>query len=780
MTRQFIATTRARLSRTVDTHYREAVIQQANSRHVAGHLIPLEQIAVVPRFYTLPQPYNPLEEEPEGYNGPFNLLPITPDWPQVIAPYQLPGIPLDRVLRGPDNIAVLGPPGSGRSAALALMAILAARQKEDNQPGGLLDTARMPILIHLADVDLAPETWGAEVDPLDPALAAGEMRMKGLATSLLKAVQKQFATGYGLILVDGWEDLPLIEQRRAIEWLRILIATYPDNKVVVTGPVQGYKPLHDLGLAPTFIVPWSQPEFNELGHLWAAAWPTIGGTAKEPAPEPEADVVRRSVRANRSRTPLDVTLKIWAAFANDDPGMGRRGWYSAYIDRVLPAPELRSALERIGERTITAPDGIGASIEEVTRFVDGVRDSVSMRTSISTPDFVYEICNQTLLLTEHINMRLTFNQPVIAAYLAAENLRDMPLREPLLEGGQLKDLAISFLAQMQDITPYVERRLAEKSTILEEKLLPLGLWTADAAPGAAWRAQVFKRLAQILLSPAEFPLVRERATAALVASRDPNVVHIFRQGLKNQDPRVRMLSAVGMGAVGDPECVTALGEALNDDDATVVVVTALALGAVSTKPALDYLIQALLTGIEMARRAAAEMLGTDLLGEGHKLLQDAIKDQDPMTRRAAVFGLERVGGEWVIPLLNNAERHDDQWLVRAAATAALETLKQPPDIAPRHRPRPEEIAWLDKWLSERDQEIMSGSSGISQIVRILQEGDDPSRLAAAETLGAIAAPEGITPLYTALRDGHAEVRDAAYRALGGASIAFGRDLPGVM
>lgn len=780
MTRRFIASTRERLSRTVDTRYREAVIQQANSWHVAGHLVPLEQVAVLPRFYTLPQPYNPLEEEPEGYNGPLNLLPITPDWPQAIAPYQLPGIPLNSVLRGPDNLALLGLPGSGRSVALALMAILAARQKEDNQPGGLLGVARMPILLHLADVDLSPETWGADVDPLDPMLAAAEMRLRGLATSYLKAIQKQFASGYGLILADGWDELPPIEQRRMAEWLRVLMITFPENKVVVTGPVQGYKPLQDIGLAPTFINPWSQAEFSELGRLWAAAWPTMAATAKEPAPEPDAEVVRRAVRANRARTPLDATLKIWAAFAEDDPGQGHRGWYSAYINRVLPAPELHSALERIGEKVITTPDETGASIDEVTRFIDGVRSSTSLRTPISTPDFLYAICNQTLLLTERINLRLTFNQPAIAAYLAAENVRDMPLREPLLEGGPLRDLALAFLAQMQDITPYVEKRLAEPGTIRHDGLLSLALWAADADPRAPWRAQVFKRLAQLMLSPAEFPLVRERVMAALVASRDQNVLHIFRQGLNNQDARIRMLSAIGMGAVGDPEGVTALGEALGDNDATVAVVTALALGAVATKPALDYLIQALLTGIEMARRAAGEMLATDIIGEGHNLLRDAIKDQDPMTRRAAVFGLERVGAEWVIPLLDDAERHDDQWLVRAAATAALENLRQLPDISPRRRPRPEELPWLEQWLSARNQEVLPGTGGISQIVRTLQEGDDKTRMAAAEALGAIAASEGVTPLYASLRDPHAEIRDAAYRALGTASMTLGRDLPGVL
>src|SRR5262245_55119535 len=128
---QGAANTRTRLNRNIDARYREAVIQQANSLHVAGHLVPPEQIAVLPRFYTLPEPFNPSEEEPEVYTGPLSFIPLTPDWPQSMASYQIPGIPLERLLRGKDNIALLGSPGSGRTAALALMSILAARQKED-------------------------------------------------------------------------------------------------------------------------------------------------------------------------------------------------------------------------------------------------------------------------------------------------------------------------------------------------------------------------------------------------------------------------------------------------------------------------------------------------------------------------------------------------------------------------------------------------------------------------------------------------------------------------
>jgi HEAT repeat protein len=774
------ASTRERLSRTVDTRYREAVIQEANSWHVAGHLIPLERIALLPRFHSLADPFNPLEEEPDSSNSPFSLIPFVPDWPQSIAPFQIKGIPIDRVLRGHDNLAILGLPGSGRSATLALMAILAARQNEDDQAGGLLDIARLPILFHVADLDLQPETWGANVDPLQPMLSAAGLRMPGLADQFLHAVQGQFATGYGLILADGWDELIPVAQRKVSTWLSALMSSYPGNKVVVTGPVRGYKPLQDAGLAPTFILPWGQSQVAELTDRWAESWPVIGGNPKLAVAPPDTELIRKAARGNRGRSPLDITLKLWATYAGDDPGEGRRGWYSAYINRISPAPELRPALERLGERDLATPAEIGLSLEEVNAVLDAARATLGQRPSMGNADFLYSITSQSRLMLERINKRLTFVQPIIGAYLAAEGLHNAPYQDSLLDGRLESNSVLTFLAQIQDSTPYVQQRLAARTDVLSDGLLWLAAWAADASPNEGWRGDVFKRLAQLLLSPSQYPLVRERAMAAMVASHDPNVSFIFRQGLKSSDPRVRMLSAFGLGALGDPETVTVLGETLADSDVSVSVAAVLALGAIGTKPAVDFMIQALLTGIELSRRAAAEMFASNLAGDGHDLLKEAIKEQDYMTRRAAVFGLQRVGEDWVKPLLQDAQIHDDQWLVRAAATTVIEEMQTPPDIAPHHRPGPEESEWLARWLADRDSNVSPGSAGISQLVRALQEGDEPTRLAAAEALAALGSAESVTPLYAALRDGHAEVRDAAYRALASASLANDRQMPAVM
>ncbi len=332
--------TRQRLTRGAEATYRDAVVQMANAMHLAGHLVPLEQIAVVPGFYALNDPFDPLDEENPEYDRPHNLIPRAPDWPQALASFYLPGIPLNQLLRGTPHIALLGMPGSGRTVALATIALLVARQTQDEQPGSLLKEKRLPIYFHLDDVNLDPEFYGVGADPLFPMVEAARIRLRGLATRLMGAVQSEFAEGGGLILADGWDEISPEKRCKVAEWLRVVLETYPGNRLVVAGGLHGFGQLQSLDLRPVYVMPWGASEYAQIGQLWAAAWPTIGGTSREPAPAPSEDLVRRAVRGNRARTPLDATLRVWATFAGDDPGQGQRGWFQAYLNRVLPAPDL--------------------------------------------------------------------------------------------------------------------------------------------------------------------------------------------------------------------------------------------------------------------------------------------------------------------------------------------------------------------------------------------------------------------------------------------------------
>lgn len=777
------AVTRERLTRGAEATYREGVVNLANSLHLAGHLVPLEQIAVLPRFYMLPRPFDPLAEENPEYERPLHLLPLIPDWPQVIAPYAIPAIPLERLLRGAPHLALLGLPGSGRTVALALIALYTARQTQADQPDGLLSEVRLPVYIHLDDVNLDPQAYEPGADPLDPLAEAARLRLRGLAARLLGAVQGELAEGRGLILADGWDELPPTRRRQVLSWLRVLMETYPGNRLVMSGPVRGFGPLLDLGLAPVFVLPWGNMAFAELGSRWAAAWPQISSTPEQPVAPPADELVRRAVRGNRALTPLDATLHIWATFAGDDPGEGLIGWYRAFVNRLVPAPELHPALERMAALLLERPEESSLPAEEASAVVDTVADTLAGRASLDTAGFLRAATHEAHLLTERASGRLAFAHPNFAAYFAARSLRDAPLPEDLLDGSPRHEQVLPFLAALRDMTPYAEQRLAASATLLHDHLLNMALWAAFAGPNARWRGPFFKRMAALLLNPPQYPLTRERVMAALVASRDPNVAYIFREGLKSSDAQVRVLSALGLGALGDPELALPLSEMLGDEQIKVEVAATLALGAIGSRTALNALVQVLISGSELARRAAAEMLAAlNPLGEGHEVLREAAAEADPATRRAAIYGLDRVDEQWAVELIAEMERRDENWLVRAAASNVMDVRRagEAGRVKPSGLPPLEDTLWLLKWLEARNESVAPGPQGIVQMIRALQEGDEPTRLAAAEMLGARGIADAIKPLYAALRDPHHEIRDAAYRALGHISLAVGHPLPGVM
>jgi HEAT repeat protein len=773
--------TRERLLQGVDAVYREAIVEMANAQHAAGHLVPLEQIAVLPQFYTLPSPFDPLDTEKVEYDRPQHLIPRVIDWPHMLGPYHLPSVGLDEILLGDANVAILGLPGSGRTVALCLMAVLAARQTSVDQDGGILPRLRLPVYVDLPDVDFDSLTDHDEVDPLGLLLEAERSRLSGIGGHLMGTVRESLADGLGLLLIDGWDELSTSQAGLAAAWLEGLMQTYPGNQIVVAGSIEGYRPLQALGFALAFILPWGEPHYAELAERWAAVWTLMNDDLTPPAD----DLIRRAAHGNRTRSPLDVTLRIWATYADDDPGERSAGWYRAYVQRLVPQPEPVGILRRVAKAVVLDAEKGGLARHVIPQLIEEeMRHRAASRT-VSAPDFVDSMVNAGLLVKRAGN-RIGFRHPVVGAFLAAEALsrEDAPHLE-LLYQKYWRRLVMPFLAQMQDITPYVEQQLAVEATVLATPQLELARWAVDVEQNGEWRGQVFARLADMLLSPAEFPLIQERTTAALVASRDPNVAYVFQEGLNSSDPHLQTLCVFGLGALGDIERLLALGEVMEVEGVapTVEVAAGLALGAVGTERALHYMIQMLLGASDLTRRAVAEMLAaTNTAGEGHDVLREAADEMQPATRKAAIYGLARIDEPWADEMIADLERHDDQWLVRAAAGAVMDRRREGlgSENVPEPSASPERIAWLVYWLEQQGESGAPGPQGVAQLVRALQEGDDATRLAAAETLGALGLSEGIRPLYGALRDPHPEIRDAAYRALGAIGLASGHDLPDVV
>jgi HEAT repeat protein len=345
---------------------------------------------------------------------------------------------------------------------------------------------------------------------------------------------------------------------------------------------------------------------------------------------------------------------------------------------------------------------------------------------------------------------------------------------------EARNIIMPFLAAARDVTDFVEERLDAEPEVACDTLLEASAWAVDAPVDAVWRDKLLRGLTQALLSPSQFPVVRERILAGMVASSDPKMVAVLRQGLRAENTMARALSALGLGALDDPTLIEDIAYALDDTETEVQVAAALALGAIGGEQATEYMVQLLFEGREPVRRAVAEALSSDR-EVGHELLREAVSEEDVLVRRAAIYGLARVNDPWALEILEQRQVEDDEWFVRDAAREAVErseagTTQRVPAVFPL----PEHMDWLVEWATEQGETVPHGPQAINMLIRVLQEGDDEVRFAATDTLGKIGGWEAVKPLYAALRDSSPTVREAAYRSLTSISQAIGRELPAVV
>ncbi len=179
----------------------------------------------------------------------------------------------------------------------------------------------------------------------------------------------------------------------------------------------------------------------------------------------------------------------------------------------------------------------------------------------------------------------------------------------------------------------------------------------DAPPDAPGAATV-QAVAAALVAP-ERTRLRRAALAALIASRDRNVLFILRQALRSTDPHIRQLACVGLGALGDPEALRDLAPMLGDAHRNVQLAAGLALGAIGTERALEIMVQGLLEGSDELRRAVAETLAAIPDG-GHAILRDGILADDIMIRRANGLWPERRARLVALVALYRAMMEDEQ------------------------------------------------------------------------------------------------------------------------
>lgn len=779
----------------LEDNHRRITLRRAQGMHLASSLFSLDEILQEPRLIAPPARVEPgvigIQEDIIS-----QTLPYMPAWPEVAAIYRAPTLSLAQAVEGGSNLVIIGAAGMGKTVALAQLASKAANLQVRLEAGG--EENAVPYLYHVADLQLP---FDPSKDPINIIVnAAGERAPMFDLRRLPGFIQQTFKAGQALVLIDGFDELDPQSQRETAEWFKALIAAYPKARIVTTGCPGQLGGLTSIGFSPLALSGWDARRNANFIQQWGELWSrTVALEAwSQTGPEQLDPILLNTWLSldNHGLTPLELTLKVWGAYAGDSLGPRVLDSIATHVRRLAPTATPVAALELLAMQVVLTSQPIfdprkarawvkqydivddnpidGA--ETVTRTTDGttapLTDSQKIRIKKSRAGEAvpsYGLLSKMVdsgLLVAHPNNKMRFMHSVLNGYLAGQAIGDNDadttlLAQPEWDG---KTLSLRYLAARGDASAVADILLKEADIPLHWQTFVVARWLRDAPKNAVWRAKVFASLLSILQAEGQPIALRAQAMAAFVASNDPGAATLFRQLLGSRSFELLPLAALGSGAVRDTKAVDTLEEILQAPSGAVRRATCLALVAIGTEKSLEAVARALLQGDEELRRAAAEAMANDPT-EGHAMLKEGATLADIMLRRAVVHGLSRIDQPWAIETLQHMQVQDDQWAVRNLANQYLEQTAHVDPRVPHKLKAPSESPWLLEYAGKQGMGIPRGGAATEVLLNAFKLGETEQRLAALLYLKRIADDGIIGALYNGMYGEDPEVREASFYAL---------------
>ena len=754
--------------------------------HLAAPLFSLDEIIIPPRLLApppLPMAYEPLpSEDITDWSIPF-----TPDWPEIASFYKAPSLsPLD-ALQGGANLAIVAEPGGGKTVALAYLAGQVIRQ---NPRVGKL-TNHVPIVAHAGDLALPAEDQDDLLAPLLTAISGYTSSLP--ASRVTKTIETALEQKRGLVMIDGLDELSPSHLEEVCAYLGGILKKYPGNQAVVTASPHNLDRLPALGFMTLPVLNWSSEQRGEFILRWSKMWSRFIVSASKEALEPML-LVGWLVNNTARYTPLELTLKVWAAFAGDSLGPQPIDALEAYLRRMTyDQPEknrlafeqmasqmmlamLPFAERRLAENWLSGSDVLVQEVEALPENAD-LGDKAAHRDIVRARGALPSLMESGLVINRAAD-RVSITHPVIAGYLASCALL------PLGGGDQLVDqpdwpgklTTLHYLATQDYQSNWIHKLVQDESTDpLLKGLLSVSRWLRDAPEQSSWCSMIMRRLAGELAKE-NFTLgLKTRLLTALVLSGNQGVFVLMRQLLSSPQTLLRQLAILACGMLHDTKSVPEINKLIEDLSPGVSRAVLLALIAIGEKSGMETVAYALLHGDESLRRAAAEALANHP-EEGYPTLEEGGNLDEPAVRRAVAFGLGRIQQPWAISMLEKMRSEDTQWVVQDAATQVLEKINSSHPRTPQPLPKLPQTPWLISFAAERGMGVAPGKPAYDLLYQALQDGDEDQQLAALYYLSHKGNESTLMPLYHTYFSSSGDVREAAFEALWNLSAA-GVELP---
>jgi HEAT repeat protein len=729
----------------------QETLRRVQRMHLAAPLFSLDEVLIPPRLLSpLPQidPSDPYPFE----DAVHPILPYLPDWPELSGQFSTPTLSIAQALQGDAHIAIIGQPGSGKTVALASLATQIARA--DPNLGKLVEYT--PILLHVSDLDYSDETI---TDLFDVIMAAERGYIPSfIATQASTFLRRTARNGQLLLLLDGADEVSADQLKNLTKFITKLLTQYPRLRLVLAASPDYLDGLIALGIVPLSLNNWDEALRSRFIERWGTLWTQCIEPIRTPSENQPtiAPILIENWLSGQTAflTPLELTLKVWAAYAFDSFGTKSTDSFDSYFRRQISDAKILPYLEKIAlEMLKTQQSALPLSQVEAV-----LSDSNVNSGSLSGSG----------LLTKHPN-KLAFVHPVIMGYLAGQAIKDPQqilnlAKQPVWVG---KTLGLHYAATCNDLSIAVNALMeSDRDDPLFHNLFMVSRWLKDIPSNTIWRSQIMRQLANVVKRES-YPLsLRARGLAAMLASNDASVIVLIRQLLVSNYPVVRLLAALGCGALRDVKSSNDLIGMLTDPEQGVRLAAGLGLIALDSPGALDSIKETVIDGDENLGRMVTISLATHP-PNGQTVLQDWSQNANLLLRRACVFGLESIRERWAEETLERMSIEDGEWIVRNAAGQALENHRKTDPQIPRVLPDPHNVPWLIAFASKQGIGISPVQPITPILVSALENGTYDERQAALDYLSMIPDPDpgSILAIYRVAYNANGFIREIAFYAL---------------
>jgi HEAT repeat protein len=734
--------------------YREQVVSWARSFVIPARAAALDDVFVEPALLApLPSPKSVSEVDP--HVGP-------------------PLVPLRQTLERHPRLVIRGEAGMGKTTALAYLALVCARM-EDSETVPPAAQGRLPLYVSLPALNWGEAEQGGERKKPSAVrvLIDGAVAASGGGSGLTAPLRKYLETGHAIVLADGWDELLPSQRQQATTWLAELADALPGNLWLVGAGMRDYGRLTECGFVPLTLAEWDAGQVETFAQRWTAACAPEGEATPALARELAAGL-RQAARGGAP--PLELALLTFVHLADRQPlASGRAALFDRALELLLRHEQKQAQEEdpvllaacrvTLGQVALALQqeNRATASRAEIEAAIEAALPPPEERPPRAIARAFRALVGGQGLFRRVGAGRYAFAHSLWQAYLAA---RQLVAIAPASIAERLEDPrwadVLRFYAELGDMAPLVATWLRTPDDVFCTRLCTLGAWIGAAPEGTAWRDGAMAVLARALLQPGRLAMTRQALAKALAMSGVSGVAYFLKQALQHPDAEVRIAAAIGLAQVAGEADLPAFEAAMKDEEPAVREGAVRAMATLGIDAARRRLEQMLLEGDDELRLIAGEALA-GCGNEGVDFLREMAEAEDVVIRRAAVVGLGLAGARDV---LERVARDDGQWIVRSAATSALEEIgKRQENAGIPPPPEVEQLPWLISWAAGRGEGVGLGEAARLMLRRALGEGDETVRLVAARTLAQIGQPEDVEALHGTLADPDRDVVDAAAVAL---------------